>query len=198
MFRKVRDSHIEPIRLGADGFCFSLPDGSERVVLEGPVTFVPGTVTDSQDQERCYLAVFPDMSGCRVFADRIEGLDGLLLCGAESGTARLIETEHAEAAVTCRLHDLLAEMAGRECGTLAAEAHGDRVDVVAVRNGRLLYLNCIRRSEGDFKVGYYIVKVWKEFRFNGSRERLRVSGLEDRKLLDNIALMTGVKVECES
>lgn len=195
MFRSIQHNHRESIRLGADGFCFFLPDGTERVVLEGPVTAVPLTMADEAERECCYRTVFEEMRDCKVFADRIEGLDMLLLCGVAEGTARLIETEHAEAVVTCRLHDLIAGLAGRECGTLAAKVLDKRVDIVAVRGGRLLYLNCVARDD-DFRIEYYIVKVWKEFGFKGSSDRLQMSGLDDKGILNNIGLMTGVEVEC--
>lgn len=196
-----RQKYTESICIGADGFCFTLPDGRRSIAVRSPYTAIPycrNCDNDPQIAGSIFHAIFASDRGLVVRIEHIEPLQTDIVFGVTGELENIVSEKYPEAEVHSHIYSFLAEEYGK--GTLSAvwqdEEYG--FDIFAIRNGQLLLLNAIRMND-PYKIAYYILKVWKEVGFRTGENEIRLYGFGEgpvSTVIRNLKLMTGDNTVC--
>lgn len=190
----------ESIRIGADGFCFTLPGGERTIVVQGPCTaipFLPEACTAEQ-AAILYNTVFPSDGKVKVLTDIFQQFKVTLAFGVECATAGIIDKEYGGIPVRSHFSLYLDRICRSPQATLLVARRGGTIDAVAADAQRLLYLNSIETPQADYEVLYYILNVWKAAGLKSGSARIELQGFDDNdtSIIRNLKLMTGENTVC--
>lgn len=193
--------YTESICIGADGFCFTRPDGSRTIAVRSPYTAVPcvsDSVTDRETAESIFRGIFPSVEELDVKIDHVGLLRTDIIFGISRELADTLRVNYPDAEVHSHICSFLTEQFDK--GTVVAVWQGEEYgfDIFAVRDGRLQLLNVIRMNE-PYQISYYILKVWKEVGFKAGENEIRLYGFSEgpvSAVIRNLKLMTGDSSVC--
>lgn len=200
MFPGKTEQYKESIRINADGFCFTLPDGSRRAVIRAPFTTIPYSADfelKEDEREALFSMVFPSVKDVTILTEHVQEFGITILSGIKKEIEARLASDFEGAVVMSHIHHILTESFEWKGRLITAIRQDDGIDVIATDNNRILFLNTLRTSQ-PYEAVYYIIKVWKESGFRSGDACIRLAGLKDTDdgLLRNLRLMTGENSVC--
>ncbi len=200
MFPGKTEQYKESIRINADGFCFTLPDGSRRAVIHALFTTIPYSAdSELKEEERkaLFSMVFPSVKDVSILTEHVQEFGITILSGIKQEMATRLASYFDDAVVMSHIHHILTESYEWKGKLITVIRQDDGIDVIATDSNRILFLNTLRTSQ-PYEAAYYIIKVWKEFGFRSGDACIRLAGLKDtdESLLRNLRLMTGENSVC--
>lgn len=189
-----REEYTKSICVGADGFCFTMPDGSRRKAIRGPFTIIPGINISQEDAETIFRAVFPDAYEKAVLTDVVSKFRSTLVYGADKTTLEMPDFGHD--GVHSHLWHFIESIGNQSGRTICVLRNDDASDILAFDENRIVYLNTLYTQE-PYNLLYCISRVWKDNGFKSSTDRICLYGFDaESSIIRNLKQLTGEDTIC--
>lgn len=199
LFPGAPEQYTESICLGTDGFCFTLPDGSRRIILHScSVSPIPLDFFTDNDAGMLHHTVFPDSDGQEVLTDTVTGLRTAITFSAPSELMERIRAEYNGIPVFSSWHTILEEMAAQPYGVIHVLFSGSGFGIACTKDRKLLALKQMT-SPDSYRLLYTVLKIWNDASFTSAADKVVLSGIgqvSDGNFLRNLKSMLGEETVC--